>query len=721
MPCKIQIKENLTKTVEDMSTKFGDVNSTEGQIKSSNWVNKQFKANVLSYSNGVRKVTIPTSLIDLYYNHEKRVESNEFSQKKPVAEVSYQAEGMPMTEADDATVERVKLVAEKMGVSFAKLTDYLAGNPDIQDKGITALADQFKGIIAIAAGKEAGAITEETIHIATSILEQTHPEIVTELIKEIGKFKIYKTTLDAYKGKKAYQLANGKPNIRKIKKEAVDKLIAEVIVQDSPNVDANPELLELTMIERIKNFWKNILSAFGGDYRKAGINLFEQAGSLIMDEGVGGTVEDIQHKDVYYQSAGGNNVVDSIYDTISTKAADITGPFPETADKKRHYKNRGEEVALSVTEKIAAEKAKKGKGFAERTPLEKQVDDIKAKWGTAAHNFIEDYIKKNLIDSNGYVIPDKESTFPTELDDASQAIVKRFVKELVGSYPQGTRFMVEVKTINEAEPGGLASTIDLVVIEPYENEEGEADAYVDIYDWKFSGYDPEVSGGDIPWFKQTDWKAQMGEYTRMLRNYGVSGSQIRKSRMIPFKTTYNQVVKNQPEKGLTIKSIEVGNINSVKESKVYLLPVSTDNESTGYTELDKLVKGLRIQYNKLWDTFVPESEQFAKDTELRQISKAIRVLHMQHDFTPLLSVAATFYKRFRSLLVEMKDIDFSTLSDEDLLSKLQELVELKNSAEKYMDLGNTFSLISDKDNPEHKSIASRLANLDDSIKRQLAL
>ena len=50
------------------------------------------------------------------------------------------------------------------------------------------------------------------------------------MISKIGRFKIYDETLKAYKGKKAFQLPDGKPDIRKVKKKAVDKLIAELII-----------------------------------------------------------------------------------------------------------------------------------------------------------------------------------------------------------------------------------------------------------------------------------------------------------------------------------------------------------------------------------------------------------------------------------------------------------------------------------------------------------
>lgn len=671
------------------------------------------------YSNKV------TNILNKLYNVKQITDEygntwNEISlaESKIKQSISLQTSNMDMTEADGATIERVKMVAEKMGVKLQPLADYLKGNPDIQDTGINAVADTFRNVIAIASGREAGAITEEMVHVATSILEQTNPELITNLIKEIGKYKIYKRVFDAYKDKKAYQLSNGKPNIRKIKKEAVDKLIAEVIVQESPNVDGNPELLQPTIIERIKNFWRSILNAIGKNYRMTNLDMFETAASLIMD-GVG-SVDNIKNKDIYYQS-GGNAVVDQIYQTIQDKGKDMI-LHPETADKKRHYTKAGEEIKVSVTEMLQKEKEKSGKAISERSEKEKAVDKIKADWGHAAHKFIEDYIKANLIDSDGYALNTiKNNTVTTELDAESQKIVSSYIKELISSYNPGTRFIIETFAINEAVSGGMASTIDFLAIEPVENEEGQPDAKVDILDWKFSGYDPERNAGDIPFYKQTDWKAQMNEYSRMLRNYGIKASQIRKSRMIPFKMTYTPHNEKQPELGMDIKSIEIGNLNNLKESKVYLLPVATDSESTGYAKIDKLIKGLRIQYARLYSKFVTEGEQAGKIAELAQISRAIRTLHMQHDFKPFLAVATTFSKRFDVLLKQMDKVNFNELSDEELLGKLEELATMKASAEKYLDLSATFEMIADKDNKIHTIISQKLSSFDDDIQKQMVL
>jgi len=715
MPCKIQIKQNLQTTVEQKSQGWDKVSFEQVQLLA-NKINAEFRSAVVSFpKEGVRKINIPNELVDTYYNFENKLEAMEVIDASK--NVQLQTDNMRMTPANEGTIARVKMVAEKMGISFMDLQDYLKGNPNISDIGINALADQFQGIVAIAQGMEAQAITEETVHIATSILEQTNPQLITGLIKDIGKFKIYRETLKAYRGKKAYQLANGKPNIRKIKKEAVDKLIAEVIVNEDRNFgDSFPELMQPKIFERIKNWWKGILNSLGASYRETNLDMFQTAASLVMEGVPGGNIKDIENKDIYYQ-AGNNTAVDNMYNTILEKAKRIKGPIPETAEKKRHYLfeigGKFKEVAKTVTEKI-----KEGKQFPDRSPKQKIVDDIKKEWGTEGHNFIEKYIAKNLIDADGYARPTAlNNKIESNLPDKMQAALIEFSKELIGSYPEGTRFMVEVKAVNEAIPGMLASTIDFVALEPTTKKDGSPDVKVDILDWKFSSFDENLSGDDIPFYKQKDWKAQMSEYVRMFKNYGATNTTIRKARMIPFKMNYKYFKDKNPE----IQSMEIGSLNNLKETKTYLLPVAIDSESTGFAQIDTLLSGLRQQYSKLYEKVVSEDEQQEKNIELNQISKAIRLLQMKHDFEPLLAVTNSFLERAAKLVKTFDKIDYTQLSEEEIRTKLKDLKEAKNSAEKYIEMAAAFKLVMDKTNKKDRQILAELAKLDNKVDGMLKM
>jgi hypothetical protein len=299
MPCKIEIKQNITNVIEDKTNLAMNKSLAEAnEIAKS--VNNEFGVKVVSFvQNDVdyidRVINVPSELIDLYYDHELKIDeelSKEYQdildQEQEGTQLTlFQKAEMPASRASKETLDKLKEVAIKMGVKMQALSDYLKGNPDVKATDINALADLFQGIIAIAEGKEDVATTEELIHIATAMIEQVDPKMITEMISKITRFKIYQKTLDAYKLDPEYQLPNGKPNIRKIKKEAVDKLIAELVIKQSEGSTEFPELLEEAERSMIRNWWNTILDWFRGMYKASNINVFEQAATKIAAGDIG--------------------------------------------------------------------------------------------------------------------------------------------------------------------------------------------------------------------------------------------------------------------------------------------------------------------------------------------------------------------------------------------------------------------------------------------------
>src|SRR6478736_3335695 len=223
-------------------------------------------------------------------------------------------QGIGQTVASDVTVKKIKSLLDKMGIDLKGLQDY-AKVIGIQATGINALADLAHNVIAIAEGKENETLTEEMVHIATYFIEHKDPKLVTEMISKIDRFKIYRDTLNLYKGFRNYQLENGKPDIRKIKKEAVDKLIAEVIINKSENLEQYPELAKEENRSLVYQMWQDILDWIKGQYRKANIDVFEQvATSILSGEVVNEEIEGIENATFY--NIERNTSVNTIYDKI---------------------------------------------------------------------------------------------------------------------------------------------------------------------------------------------------------------------------------------------------------------------------------------------------------------------------------------------------------------------------------------------------------------------
>jgi hypothetical protein len=627
----------------------------------------------------------------------------------------FQSDDMPSSKANPETLETINTAAKQMGIDIQDLADYAKSNPDIDTKGINGLADLIKGAVAIAQGMENVSLTEEIVHIATAILEQTDPKVITELISKIDRFKIYKATFEAYKGKKAYQLADGRPNVRKIKKEAVDKLIVELIVNASQGSTEYPELMEEETRNKVQKWWEMLLDRIRGIYRKTNVDIFNTVANKVKNANVGGTVGDIKTSGIFLQATKENELVNNFYDTV----VDIDSRIqlnPAIDDEKRHYTFDGKRVARSVTEKI-----KGANRMAEREGLDKFLDDQKREWGSEGHRYIEQYITTNLIDKDGY----KRDVYldvpiETKLDKKVSSKIEAFANELIGSYKPGTRFIIERKVVNEKVKGMLASTVDFMAIEPIIKQDGTNDIRVDILDWKFSAINKDREE-DIPWYKQKEWKEQMGEYTKILYSYGLKREQVRKARMIPFIANYNFIIANNVKSGLALKSIEIGKLDSLQETTLYLLPVALNTESTGNEKIDQLLAALRTQWDKLYSKPVAELEKSAKNIQLNQLSKAIRHLHLRIDFEPLVNVGDTFLKNAKTFMDSFKDIDYATLTKEEIKKRLGDLIQYKISAEKYASLDDVYLSHVDRTtmSPEDKVILFKLEHISSVTERMI--
>ena len=701
--CSLDIKQDIIDKVYEKLTAQGAViqegvygyfpnpNKAASAINS---INKEFKDIVVKESEkGSFFIDPSEQLVNIYF--EKYLQETEEAEARGLPEEEmlrggyteeqrgefFQVEGMPASRAAEETLNKVREAAAQMGIDIQELTQYIKSHPEMEArvKNANGVADLVRGVVAIAEGRADTALTEEIVHVARAIVEQVNPKLITSLISKIDRFKIYKQTLEAYKGRKDYQLSDGKPNIRKIKMEAADKLIAELIINRSEGSTEYPELLQEENRSFLQRMWDAILDVIRGIYTKSNINLFETVAEMVETGRVGGTTEDLTADDVFLQAAD-NQGVNKFYDTIMDFARRMN-LVDSTKDKKRHYTFDGVEVPRTVTEKIKEAKSKKF----ERTEFEKRMDEMKREWGSRGHSYLEAYIKNVLIDKNGYR---KIVSTPTQIQTELPAIVtekiRNFADKLIASYPAGTRFIVETRAVNNRTKK-VASTLDFIAIEPV----GKDDFKVDILDWKFASID-KTREEDVPWFKQSEWQEQMTEYAKMMYSYGLKPSQLRRARMIPFVSNYTNAIKGDPKSDLLLTSIEIGDLDNPKKTELYLLPVPINTESTGSVRVDNLLKSLRQQKDKIFKTAVSPEERRSKILQLNEIGKAIRSLQMKLDFGPLVNVGRTFLNKAADSFKSFETLDYSKLSEQEVRAKLGDLLEYKKSAEKYAELGKDF-------------------------------
>ena len=302
---------------------------------------------------------------------------------------------------------RVKELIAKMGVNVVELQDYAKENPDIDFSSANAIADITGKIIAVSEGATDIDVTEEMVHIATAILEQQNPSLVTQMISKIDRFKVYKDTLAEYRNNPNYQLEDGRPDIRKIKKEAADKLIT-YIVSDSLNELSDPALLEEENIGFFRRMWNSIKDWFRGQYAQSNLDIFQQAAEQVA-QGVEGDIIDKGVKEIYFSLSPQQKEIQQ--QLMATKASmrkveskqEANPLLLDDENANNYYEilvdGVYQRVQKRVTDRVKAWYASKfrGKIF---TEAEKRDNELKRQLGVEFHDMFEE-IHSRFFNSDG--------------------------------------------------------------------------------------------------------------------------------------------------------------------------------------------------------------------------------------------------------------------------------------------------------------------------------
>lgn len=683
MPCKIQIRKNINGKIE-ARTDAGFNKSLPVANYMADRVNEDFKYDVVKFSknsNGeiIRDINIPDELVDKYYDNELRIEEKEVAKiqiedaKRAGVEYTddylFQKEGTEGSVASPGTIKVLKDFLNRIGVDIATVKEISKNGVKQNANGAAILTQQ---LVQIVEGKEDVALGEESMHWAVEIIQQKDPKLFNKMLKEVNDYAIYKQVLNDYSSDPAYQTADGKPDILKLKKEAIGKVLSETVIKQNEGITQKPELLQKAL-----TWWESIIKALRELFSTSG---FDEASMKIVSGEEIGTADDVRSDDVFYQKTEltGEEKMNQFIDNKFLGTSNRMRLIDSNPDD-RHYTIDVRRIKNSVTKWIKRNQSKK---FV-RTAAQKIIDDQKQFWGSDGHEYIEKMIINSYTDSKGY-IRDNPIAYnaKTSLNPEVQDILNGLIEKLLASYPKGTRIFAEKFVYNEKED--LASTMDFTAFIPEEKS-----FYVEALDWKFTTIDLERTE-DIPGFKQEEYKKQMKEYVTILQRYGLKPSQIRKARMIAFKANYDHLIPDDYKSPLILESIEVADLDNIKEAELYLLPVPLDFESTGNKRLDKFIQSLRVQYDKFVKRVVDPRQQYIKDTQREELSRAIRKLHLQMDFIPIVNIGNTFVKNARAGIDLIKDKDYTTMSLQEMTNVLKELSYITNGAEKYTEAAEVY-------------------------------
>lgn len=171
----------------------------------------------------------------------------------------YQSEGITSSKASLETVDKVTQKLSNLGVDWKVISKDLytaEGNPADTNEMIDVGAKLARVVL----GHEQTSIPEMGMHMAFRIIQQTNPKLAKEMLNRIDRYDIYQQVVGRYKDFKQFQTADGKPNIPKLKEEAVGKVLAEYYIQHEEGSTEKPELLQQaqTWWQKIKDYLKSL-------------------------------------------------------------------------------------------------------------------------------------------------------------------------------------------------------------------------------------------------------------------------------------------------------------------------------------------------------------------------------------------------------------------------------------------------------------------------------
>ena len=574
-----------------------------------------------------------------------------------------EGEELTSSKANPQTIKMVKDFLNRIGVSIENVDNIVVNGVKLDANGAALVTQQ---LVKIVNGKQDVALTEEAMHFVVEILQQTNAPLFKKLLKEINGYAILDQVYNTYGSKPAYQI-DGKPDILKLKKEAIAKVLTETIIKRNEGSTEKPEL-----IAKAETWWDQIINALKSIFFTSG---FDETAMKVMSGEAIGTVEDIraQEGDVYLQQTGDpqKRIVDEIRD-IDSKLVKKPAIVDGKQEDRYFFNGATDYVKYRVTDFIKDWYSQK---FANKELLKDEYDDavndLKKDTGTGFHYDLE-FLVKGYGDGNGGVFVDAngklrdepldDSTYVSQMDPNNRGyyeILKKNMWERLSDkkkYPEGTIFLSEMKMFNKRN---VAGTVDFIAVTPA--------GKVSILDWKFIGLNTQKYD-DVPWFKIDAWRQQMQQYVSILQgSYGIKPENIQEARMIPIVVKYSG---GDREKNILPKvtKIEIGNIDPKTESKDYLLPVGIETESTGDKKIDELIARLNKVYQDISSkTAVTEAQKQSKAILANSIFKAIRYLQVKQELRPLVDQAKLINKEAERLIEEYnstwKGIDVSKTDD----------------------------------------------------------
>lgn len=194
MPCKIQIKQNITKKIELMTSdafNMSLVNASKVAVD----VNSKFKNTVVTFSKTStgkldRNIYVPQSLVEIYYNHELLIEKQD-----PVIVT-------PQTEFQNTPFEVSKKFLEALNFDIMfnaeQFLKVQTSNKIKNSESLVSAVDLMQKFVAIASNKETIELPKQAAYVIYEMLGRKN-KLNKDLWFNIEQWSGFQTIHDKYK------------------------------------------------------------------------------------------------------------------------------------------------------------------------------------------------------------------------------------------------------------------------------------------------------------------------------------------------------------------------------------------------------------------------------------------------------------------------------------------------------------------------------------------
>ena len=573
--------------------------------------------------------------------------------------------GLPQNE--NRTKAWVKDFLTKMGVDNLKVNDIVING---ERMGANAVALPLQSLVLHTQDGEVN-LTEEAMHIAVEIISQRNPELFQEMMDEVENTKGYSSIYNMYSTDSQYQNGDGTPNLNKIKREAIGRILAENVVAKTENAKA-------------KSWWNKILDFLKGLFGDSGNTLtsFAKAVDVILTEDLGTVRNTLLQNYEYLQDQGLDNetstkVIALAQSNISDEElrsaiAQIVPPIVykhSVSSPTQRVIDSVERSSSSITTDsgrniISGKVAEDGNSKAAKTKLnpsaehQRTQDKIDGKSNSPLHKRITSTLNKFLVD--GFF-----DNTTTSLNEFEANIWDR-----LNSFPKSTKFLINTKIAHL----GNVYNVDLIAITP--------DGTTSVF--SFDEVSIEDPGNErIPMYESNAYRAVLDAQLRALKAAGVT--RFGQTRVIPI----NRVIDKNTE------TITIGDVKVENEDLDYLMPIPSQRETTNIPALDSLISALANISRKIGNKPITPATKSLRAKELGAIAKAVRAIQVKRDLGPLIKQANLTQSKIESLIdrynAEIKGLDTKSNKNKAVIQAFnQEMSLLLQIADTYKNLSSQY-------------------------------